>query len=157
MTHPFFVVGIDGSPASRTALRFAIGESAAHGGEVHAITCWSSDVKTHNDPNLPPCDSYENASRVLRTIIFEVSEDAREVSKVVREIDEGEAGPLLVAAAAKATSLVVGATHEGPIARLTGHTVTDYCTRHATVPVVVVPWVAAELEALDRHGDLRRS
>ena len=157
MTHPLFVVGIDGSPASRTALRFAFDEAAAHGGEIHAITCWSGDVKSRNDPDLPPCDSYENASRVQRTIIFEVADDAREVAKVVREINEGEPGPLLVAAAAKATSLVVGATHEGPIARLTGHTVSDYCTRHAKVPVVVVPWVMTELEALDRDGALRRS
>lgn len=156
MTSPFFVVGIDGSPASRSALRFAFDESAAHGGEIHAITCWSGGVKEHNDPDLPPCDSYENASRVQRTIIFEVSEDAREVTKVVREIDEGEPGPLLVAAAAKATSLVVGATHEGPIARLTGHTVSDYCTRHAKVPVVVVPWVMTALDALDSQGAFRR-
>ena len=157
MTHPLFVVGIDGSPASRSALRFAFGEAAAHGGEIHAITCWSSDVKSRNDPDLPPCNSYENASRVQRTIIFEVSDDAREVAKVVRELNEGEPGPLLVAAAARTTCLVVGATYEGPLARLTGHTDSDYCTRHATVPVVVVPWVMPELEALDRGGALRRT
>lgn len=154
MTRPLFVVGIDGSPASRSALRFAFNEVTAHGGSIHAVACWSGNAKEHSGSSLPPCDSYENASRILRTIIFEESADAKALSRVVREITEGDAGPALVAAARKATGLVIGATNEGPIARLTGHTVGDYCIRHSAVPVITVPWMDPAMEPLDLHGEL---
>lgn len=148
------VVGIDGSPASRSALRLALDEAALHGGGVHAVTCWSESTTSRTGTDLPPADSYDHASRIQHKIIFEVTATAQEIHLVVGQIDEGDPGPLLVAAARKADGLLVGASNKGTLARLSGHEVVDYCVRHATVPVVVVPWKPTELGSLDLEAEL---
>lgn len=153
MKHPIFVVGVDGSPASRSALSHAFDEVSAHGGQVRAVICWSRNVKAINNSELPPANSYENASQILHSVVFEESGNANELRQVVREITEGDPGPALIAASRHATALLIGATNEGTISRLTHHSVSDYCLRHAHVPVTVVPYVPHAIEDFDHDGE----
>ena len=153
MTNPTFVVGIDGSPASRSALTMAFDEVSAHGGRIHAVTCWNHDTKAISDSGLPPADSYENAARILRTVVFDESEDADELRVVVREITQGEPGPALIAASRHASALFIGATNEGSVSRLSHRSVSDYCLRNSHVPVTVVPYVPQAIETPEEIGD----
>ena len=40
------VVGVDGSPGSLAALRWAIGEASARGRAVHAVTAWDGPTES---------------------------------------------------------------------------------------------------------------
>ncbi|MGH3976419.1 MAG: universal stress protein, partial [Pseudonocardiaceae bacterium] len=40
MSHQVVMVGVDGSPASYTALRWALARAACIGAQVHAVRCW---------------------------------------------------------------------------------------------------------------------
>ncbi|PZS39419.1 MAG: hypothetical protein DLM62_08350 [Pseudonocardiales bacterium] len=40
------VVGVDGSPGSLAALRWAVQEASSRGGVVHAVTSWESPVES---------------------------------------------------------------------------------------------------------------
>ena len=155
MNMPILVVGIDGSPASHSALRYALDEAATDGYGVHALTCWSESTRAKTGSRLPRADSYDHASRIQRKTIFEVAANAQEIRLVLCQIDEGAAGPLLVAAANKATKLIIGASPKRTLARMPGHDVDEYCLRHANVPVVVVPWRPDGLEEHDIEVDLR--
>lgn len=152
MTHPTYVVGIDGSPASRTALTMALAEARAHDGRIHAVTCWRHDTHEITDSGLPPADSYENASAIQRSVLFNQADEAGELEKVVREITEGDPGPALIAASRKASGLFIGATSAGTFSRLAHHSVSDHCLRHSHVPVTVVPYVPQIIESLDEAG-----
>jgi nucleotide-binding universal stress UspA family protein len=155
MNMPILVVGIDGSPASHTALRYALDEARTQGYRVQALTCWSRATKAKTGPGLPGADSHDHASRIQRKTIFEVAHNAQEIRQVECQIEEGEAGPLLVAAADKAAKLIVGTSNKGTIARISGHDVDEYCLRHAKVPVVVVPWTPEGLDEREIEADLR--
>lgn len=51
-------------------------EVTAHGGRIHAVTCWHHDTTEIKDSGPPPADSYESAAWILRTVVFEESEYA---------------------------------------------------------------------------------
>lgn len=155
MSKPFLLVGIDGSPTSRPALRYALDEAQARGYVVRAMTCWSAEMTAKYGTGVPSAASYEDAVEVLNSVIQQTTVSAAEVHLVVALVDEGEPGPLLVSASRKAAALILGAPHRGFFAQLAGHKAGDYCIRHAAVPVVVVPWEIDELDENDIYRDLR--
>lgn len=155
VSRPTFVVAVDGSPASRSALRLALDEALPKHGIVRVVTCWSESNRRATGFGLPSLDSYDNASRVLRKTIFEVTGGAAELRMVVRQVDEGRPGPLLTAAARHATALFVGAPTRRSRPVWNENSVGAYCAHHSRVPVVVVPAMETELESLDLDEELR--
>lgn len=155
MSKPFLLVGIDGSPASGPALRYALNEAKTRGYVVHAMTCWSAELTAKHGTGIPSAASYEDAVRVLNTVIRHVATSAAEVRLTVALVDEGQPGPLLVSASRKAAALILGAPHRGFFAQLAGHKAGDYCIRHANVPVVLVPWETDDLDENDIYRDLQ--
>ncbi|MET0820978.1 MAG: universal stress protein [Aeromicrobium sp.] len=137
--NPAITVGIDGGYASGAALELALREAFLRGAHVRAVACWTADPERDGSERLL-CSSPEQADELLEI----VTETARRRHllgvRVERETVPGPAGPALVEASRAADLLVLGSADGGMSgSRHTGRTI-GYCLRHATPPVVVVPW-----------------
>lgn len=139
------VVGVDGSPPSIEALRWAIQQAASTRANLRAVTAWNFP----NDPTpfgvipeLPPApDQLEQVRNKLDAVVAEVGASRSDV-QVRTEVIRGHAPSVLVAAARHADLLVVGSRGRGALAEVLLGSVSEYCVRHAACPVVVVREVA---------------
>jgi nucleotide-binding universal stress UspA family protein len=132
------VVGVDGSPASRRALDWAVAEGAAHRWDVHAIYAWQ-----HAEAPVVPARhaSYQDHIAEARRVLDDVVEstDTRPLPHPVeRIVCEGGAGRVLVDASHGAQLVVVGARGLGGMTRLLLGSVSTYVVHHAACPVLVV-------------------
>jgi nucleotide-binding universal stress UspA family protein len=140
------VVGVDGSPASYTALRWALSCAARTGAQVCATRCWMPVVARGweavviAEPVPPEAEQEARAERELAEVVAaalaRVPDGAAGVA-VRQRVVRGPAGPVLVAEADGADLLVVG--HGPRVAELLHRSVSWYCVRHATCPVLVIP------------------
>jgi nucleotide-binding universal stress UspA family protein len=132
---PRVVVGIDGSPGSRKALRWACDYVNATGGILDLIGVWTQKITY----GLPPMTlTYDPRPTHVAHL-----EEARSVATLApehlaTEVVQGAAGPTLVCRARDADLLVVGARGLGGISGMLLGSVSTYCVHHSTVPVVVV-------------------
>ena len=132
------VVGVDGSESSKEALRWAVHQAEATGSSVEAIMAWK--LPTTYSFGTPMPTAYDFApycDRALRDVVQEVASECPgvEVSAVVTE---GDARQALVTAAGGADLLVVGSRGHGELVGILLGSVSEYCTAHATCPVVVI-------------------
>jgi nucleotide-binding universal stress UspA family protein len=142
------VVGVDGSDASRDAMRWAAEEARLRFTSLVAVYAWSFIApQPIGDPGMlavPVGDlpgqlsAEEDAARTaLDTAVNEALGDEPGV-EVERKLVEGDAGDALVAESAEAELLVVGSHgRSGFKAALLG-SVSRHVVAHATCPVVVV-------------------
>jgi len=128
MSEEPIVVGVDGSPESRAAVRWAAREAALHGRELRILTA----VPVRDDARLT-----ERATDLLTECRDLAQATARGVRADTRLVP---AGPVdaLVAAAETAVMLVVGRRPRGPLADLVLGSVTREVTARAPGVTVVV-------------------
>ncbi|PSJ25481.1 universal stress protein [Streptosporangium nondiastaticum] len=138
------VVGVDGSAGSLAALRQAAGEAAHHGAVLCPVIAWqppggeAADAVQPAPPDV--CAHWERAARdrLSRACRSALGEDARRLRMRPRVV-RADAGPALVACAARETDmLVMGAGSHGPVHRLVHGSVSRHCLKHARCPVLVV-------------------
>jgi nucleotide-binding universal stress UspA family protein len=149
------VVGVDGSPASYTALRWALEYAGRTDAQVHAVRCWLPVVARGWEaavtaaPVPSHAEQEAHAERelvdVVTAALARVSEGSMHVA-VRQGVVRGPAGPVLVAEAAGAALLVLG--HGPRVAELLHRSVSWYCVRHATCPVLVIPPAMATRQTL---------
>lgn len=142
---PVIVVGIDGSDASKDALRWAAHQAQLAGASLRAVMTrdipMSRDIPTfaYGRPLPFPADmDLEGGSRTaLDQVIVDVLGDkpAVEVSAVVIE---GRPAEELLKAAQTAELLVVGSRGHGAFAGMVLGSVSEHCVAHSPCPVVVV-------------------
>ncbi|MBB5960445.1 nucleotide-binding universal stress UspA family protein [Saccharothrix tamanrassetensis] len=137
------VVGVDGSPSSRSALRWAVEEAGFRRTEVEAVLVWhvdngmvigpiSADLAAGTDPERA-CDDWR---AVLDDVVAEIgAETGAEIRTVLAEGDPRE---VLTKASADAALLVVGTRGVGLIREVLLGSVSSYCVHHAHCPVVVI-------------------
>jgi nucleotide-binding universal stress UspA family protein len=132
------VVGIDGSDASKKALRWAIDN--AGGAEVVALHAYDVLVSAVDaTPTAPPdafgvaIEIHEGAIRLATAIVDEV---AGEDSNVTVKAVEGQPSEVLLDAAAEADLLAVG-SHGAGLAELLLGSVSLECVQHSPCPVLV--------------------
>lgn len=147
--HPrVIVVGIDGSPASINALRWAIREAAATRGHVKAVHAWHYLPEPTSIMLSPPRATRDDEERWARILLDDAIQEAlsgQDVRPPIAEhLVEGDAARALVEAARHADLLVVGARRHGVIRGALFGSVSQRCAEHATCPVVVVPPEADE-------------
>jgi nucleotide-binding universal stress UspA family protein len=140
------VVGVDGSPGSYTALRWALACAAQIGARVHVVRCWMPvaargwEAAVTGEPVPPEAEQETRAERELAQVVAaalaRVPEGSARVA-VRHSVIRGPAGPGLVGEAFGADLLVVG--HGPRVAELLHRSVSWYCVRHATCPVLVIP------------------
>jgi nucleotide-binding universal stress UspA family protein len=132
------VVGVDGSPPSREALRWAIRQAALTGAVVDALITWEfTPVYGWSLPSLDP-DLAAAAGHALAKAVEETAEPEPGVE--IRERAAcGNAAAVLLEYSRGADLLVLGNRGHGGFAGALLGSVTQHCVQHAACPVVVVP------------------
>jgi nucleotide-binding universal stress UspA family protein len=146
------VVGTDGSRSSCAAVVWAAREALLRGVELHVVHAWTPGLAAYPSPWYTPSDvGIEASMEASQTIAARICEGAREqAAKAAAGVDvrcetiEGGSTQVLLEQSADADLLVVGARGHGGFIGLVLGSVSDQCTRHAHIPVVVVP-------ALEEH------
>lgn len=142
------VVGVDGSPASMHALRWAVDEARLRGVRLTAIYAYRSlreaapfdAFSSIDQQQLDELESHatDTALAKLDTLLA----DAGDTSSVTieRRVESGTPGKVLTADAAdERTLLVVGSRGRGGFRGLLLGSVSQQCLHHARGPVVVTP------------------
>jgi nucleotide-binding universal stress UspA family protein len=132
------VVGVDGSPSSMLALRWALDQAHATGADVEAIHAWQIPTSFGAPVALlPKEDLAAEARTALSTAIDRTRTDDRDVT-VHPHVDRGDPATVLLDRARDADLLVVGNRGYGGFARSLLGSVSQHCIHHAVCPVVVV-------------------
>lgn len=137
---PSFVVGVDGSEGSRTALTWAVAMAAALGGTVKAVTAWHYPPLPVA-PGLSPItyneENYERAAvSAARLVLADVPDGPVPIE---HQVVNGDARRVLIDASRDATALVVGSRGHGILVGALLGSVSLGCVEHASCPVVVIP------------------
>lgn len=133
---PKIVVGVDGSPSSTQALRWALHQAALTGGTVHAVSVWHLPVTAGWETVLDAVDWAGNARLALDSAMAAAAPDG--APQVHRHVIEGHAAKALVETAADADLLVVGNRGRGAFSGMLLGSVGSHVLAHAPCPVVVV-------------------
>ncbi|MGJ7906558.1 universal stress protein [Actinopolyspora sp. H202] len=131
-------VGVDGSPASKAALRWAVRQAELTGGEITTVIAWE----------YPPIYGWEvptgadldrDAARTLNAVIMEILGEETSVLPH-REVVQGHPARALldVANETAAALIVVGNRGHGGFTGALLGSVSQHCVAHARTPVVVV-------------------
>ena len=132
------VVGVDGSPESGRALRFAVSLARDLRWDVRTITTWQwPDALNRDEPPFdhwsPERDARATASSALDAAEDLVDDDVRVTSELV----EGSPAAVLLDASRDAALLVLGSRGLGGFRGLLVGSVGQECAQHAACPVVV--------------------
>ncbi|MER7078496.1 Nucleotide-binding universal stress protein, UspA family [Saccharopolyspora kobensis] len=138
---PRIVVGVDGSPGSRDALRWALNYAGHCGGTLTALIAWTPPTLVEAAP-MPPVisdeDSKRHAEQQLRQTVDETTATLATSVPVHHEVVRGPAARSLLDHAQHADLLVVGSRGHGGFAGALLGSVSLHCVSHAHCPVVVV-------------------
>ena len=139
---PRIVAGVDGSPSSRAALRWAVRQARLTGGTVDAVMAWHIPMVLQSHGWAPiyveeEGDFRTEASKTIHAVIGEEvgPEDRERVRSLVVNDQPAHA---LLAAADGADLLVVGSRGHGALADAMLGSVGQYCVHHASCPVLII-------------------
>lgn len=128
------VVGVDGSLASRRALRWAVREVASRGGVVKAITVWHPTRNTIDEGALEA-----RAAEIVKSEVEAVEADGGQTVPISAEALRGDPAEVLVAAACEANLLVIGSHGVTRAWHQPVGSTAEECIRRAQCPVMVIP------------------
>ncbi|GAA1984373.1 universal stress protein [Catenulispora subtropica] len=135
------VVGVDDSPSSKHALRWAVEEARLRKAELHVVSAWEfpfAQPTSPDDDPLPGVPSLEQTALAeLGTAVSEAGGDPADPA-VITEIVHGSPARVLIEAAQGADLLVVGSRGRGGFSGLVLGSVGRQVINHAPCPVVVV-------------------
>jgi nucleotide-binding universal stress UspA family protein len=137
-TDPRIVVGVDGSPPSCEALRWAARQAKLTGASLQVITCWEFPVSYGWAPPYPAdFDPAEDARRTLEVTVAEVLGKDPGLA-IEMTVAQGHPAPVLLNAGRGASLLVVGSRGHGGFTGMLLGSVSEHCVTHAPCPVTVV-------------------
>jgi nucleotide-binding universal stress UspA family protein len=141
------VVGVDGSPFSRTALRWAIAEGRRSHSPVIALLVWRTHPVPHPSLTGSPLSVHETPDvrfqQLLDDIVRDVVAETGGPVPVTRAMP-GSTGETLAEASDEARMLVLGSHGHGRVTTALVGSVAEYCIRNAVCPVVVIPAVITQ-------------
>ena len=138
------VVGVDGSPGARAALRWALAEARLRHTPLHVVHAWAFPYTAVGYGMAPLIDKgftdelEQRAKGLVEEMLAEAGSEADGV-EVEQEVAEGSAAHVLLEQAERADLLVVGSRGLGGFRGLLLGSVSQQCAHHARCPVVVVP------------------
>jgi nucleotide-binding universal stress UspA family protein len=137
------VVGVEGSPGSRAALRWAIEEARIRCGVVEVVTAYlPTYVPAAPDFGyvpLDPVDLVDEVRKMQDEVIDDVGQEVDTAGvRIEQKLLKGRSADTLIAAAEGADMLVVGNRGRGGFRGLLLGSVSQQITHHATCPVVIV-------------------
>ena len=139
------VVGVDGSPGSDHALRWALEEAAVRDGSVVAVHAWAPPTKYSSIADLVEPDEVgphaAAATEVAEAAVAKAMADLGLKVDVEATAVRGDVPDVLMRTAAEvgAALLVVGTRGRGGFRGLLLGSVSQQCASHAPCPVAVVP------------------
>jgi nucleotide-binding universal stress UspA family protein len=130
------VAGVDGSPSSTLALRWAVEEARLHDGRVLALFAW--EFPMIGVPGAFERDQLEQQARAL--INDHVTSLSEQDVRVESVIANGEPSASLIAACEQAAAdlLVIGARRRNGVAGMLIGSIEQQCIAYAPCPVLVV-------------------
>jgi len=133
------LVGVDGSPESKDALRWAARQAELTGAPLRAAMAWHVPLAGYgmSIPGSMLGEATRDARALLDSVVDEVVGPAPEIA-VEKVILEGQPSPSLVKESKSAGLLVVGSRGHGAFAGMLLGSVSQHCVSHAHCPVVVV-------------------
>jgi nucleotide-binding universal stress UspA family protein len=134
---PTVVVGVDGSPASADALRWAAGQAGLTGVRLQVIIAWHRPVTYGIPADYSDVDFATQARRKAETMLGEVL-GAEPAVPVDLQVTEGHAAPVLVEASRGADVLVVGSHGHGAFVEMLLGSTSQHLAQHASCPLVIV-------------------
>ena len=131
------VVGVDGSPESRKALRWAAHLGQLLGAPINVVSAWQYPTTYGYAAPLPDWSPHENMRGVQAEVITGVfgEEDPPGVAHILQS---GGAAHVLLEASETALMLVVGSRGHGGFAGLLLGSVSATVAEHASCPVLIV-------------------
>jgi nucleotide-binding universal stress UspA family protein len=153
-TRGVVVVGVDDSAGAKVALRWAIAEARLRQARLRAVHAWAADYGPgylgggyasmgggygylDSDAGHFLTGIRRAAEEMLERVLAEMAVEAEGV-EIEREVVQGVAAQVLVAAAGAGDLLVVGSRGHGGFAGLLLGSVSQQCAHHAHCPVVIV-------------------
>ena len=143
------VVGVDGSPSSRAALRWAVTQAVLTGGTVNAVMAWQFPRILRAAAWAPiyvdeAAGLEEEARKTLDAVISDEVKPG-DSHLVTARVVQGDPCLVLRQASADADLLVLGSRGHGGFADALLGSVGQYCVHHAHCPVLIM------------RGDARRA
>lgn len=136
------VVGVDASPGTRAALRWAMDEATLRRATVQAVHAWQVPflgMEPIASAAMEP-ETFELAGlEVLEAALRDVAPDGTLAPPVERLLSSGAPATSLLHAARSADLVVVGGRPAHGLARLTVGSTARQVIHHSPCPVVVVP------------------
>jgi nucleotide-binding universal stress UspA family protein len=135
------VVGVDGSPESIAALKWAAEECRCRDAVLHVVTTWSFPYGVVMPGAVIPPALGEELAREAKDVQAKAIDEAIPDDGTVHveaEVREGLPTWVLLGAAKDATMLVVGSRGLGGFRELLLGSVSQQCAHHAECPVVIV-------------------
>jgi nucleotide-binding universal stress UspA family protein len=133
------IVGMDESEGAAQALRWAVDEGAGRDWQIRAVLAWEY-LDEHQLDVVHSFDPEGHVDVAVKRLAAAVDQaiGPQDAAGIELEVVREQAGPALVAQAAQADLLVVGARGLGGFKRLLVGSVSNHCVHHAPCPVVVV-------------------
>lgn len=137
-SRPRVVVGVDGSPSSHAALRWAVRYAGLIDGTVDVVAAW--DLPGAYGWSALAVDADFDEAVARQRLDQELSEvlGAEGAASVRALLVRGNTVAVLLAAAKEAEALVVGSRGRGGFARALLGSVSQHVAQHAKCPVVIV-------------------
>jgi len=132
------VVGVDGTPASDQALRWAMDEATLRDCPLHVVHAWTFEPMV--DWNETSAQERMRQSEALLDGAVQAALEGRpEQPEIERRSLRGDAAEVLEEAS-KGAALLVVASHAGHrLRQIVMGSTSMHCVRHSSVPVVVIP------------------
>ena len=134
------VVGVDGSPRSLAALRWAMEEAGLRAATVRAVYVWSWPYEECEIGHLAGQAAFGRLRHAAEQALDEALRSAgcAQDPAVERRVADGAPARRLIEAADGAELLVVGSRGHGRLPGLVLGSVSRQCARGASCPVVIV-------------------
>jgi nucleotide-binding universal stress UspA family protein len=145
------VVGVDGSPSSEEALRWAVGQARRSGQPVDAVISWSVPVDFGvGGYGAPVAYDWEGLATDTLSKTVATAVDAADADRVSQRVVMGHPARVLLDEAEDAALLVVGSRGRGGFRGMLLGSISQDVVARAACPVVVVRSPATGEEEPDR-------
>jgi nucleotide-binding universal stress UspA family protein len=138
------VVGVDGSPASKAALRWAVAHGSRDEAVIEAVMAYDREAAFVPATSMGLFPHGENPAhahpaRRLHDVVAEVHAESPHEPEIAEITTVGDPAATLVQASKRADLLVIGTRGHGAAVEVLLGSVAAECVRHSACPVVVIP------------------
>lgn len=133
------VCGVDGSPAAKRALEWALAEARFRGCRLRVVTAWDWDGVEGMVAPTTAAEARSTAEIMQRRALMEALEATEDPPEVERRLVKGRPSEALCMASLDAELLVLGSRGHTTVREVLVGSTSQRAVRHAACPVVLLP------------------